>query len=95
MIDISRKNIFTKNQMQCLLLLGILQFMFMGQLNIFDNFFVQENSKHDNISVALQPKPIPPEAKVEKIDVFAYQIKKAEPLHPALKLTFCYSRTQP
>lgn len=81
MIDISRKNIFTKNQMQYLLLLGILQFMFMAQLDIFDNLFVQESSKPDNVSVALQPKEIPPEVKVEKTDVFAYQIKKAEPLY--------------
>lgn len=79
MIDISRKNIFTSKKIQCLLLLGILLFLFMIQLDIFNNLWPQEGSKPGNVPLSLQPKPALPE--VEELNVFAYQIKKAEPLY--------------
>ncbi len=78
MNNISRRNIFTANQMQILVLLGMLQFMFITQINISSNFCVQKKSKPNNTPVSLQSKPAPPEVE-EELNVFPYQIKKAEP----------------
>ena len=81
MEDISGKNIFTANQIQCSLLLGMLLFMFPSQLNVFNNPRAQESSELSNVSVSFQPKPMPPEKDEVKLNLFAYQIKKAEPLY--------------
>ena len=78
---ISRKNIFTANQIQCLLLLGLFYFMFTTRFNVLNNFPVQESPKPSNEPVSWHAKPIPQEVDVKKANVFAYQIKKAEPLY--------------
>ena len=81
MISISRRKISTANQMQCLLFLGMLQYMVMAQLNTFDVLFSQGKSKPAGVSVSSQMKPTPPAIEADKINVFIHQIKKAESLY--------------
>ncbi|MFC1494953.1 lytic transglycosylase domain-containing protein [Thermodesulfobacteriota bacterium] len=77
----SRRKIFAAHQIQCLLFLGMLQYMLMVHLNISDAFFTQEKVKPADASVPLKQKPTPPVIEKDKKNVFNYQIKKAEPLY--------------
>ena len=81
MIDIYTRKTFTVYQMLCMLLLFMLQFMFMVQLNIFHVPFLHEDPKPVEVPVILQNKPEPVVLEEEKKDVFTHQIKKAEPLY--------------
>jgi soluble lytic murein transglycosylase-like protein len=81
MIDIYKRKTFTESQMQCLLLLLILQCMFVFQFNMFNSSFLQNKAKTAEVPVILQEEPEPAAIEEEKEDVFAYQIKKAEPLY--------------
>ena len=81
MIDTYKRKTFTVIQMQCLLLLFILQCMFMMQSNILNVSFLQNKAKTVEVPVILQEEPAPAVVEEEKEDIFAYQIKKAEPLY--------------
>jgi soluble lytic murein transglycosylase-like protein len=55
--------------------------MFMMQYNIFNVSFLQKKAKPVVTPVAIQEEPAPVAVEEEKEDIFAYQIKKAEPLY--------------
>lgn len=78
-----RRKIFLVYQIQCLLFLGMLQYMFMAHLDIFDSLFSQERVKPVYVPVPTkqEPAPAPPVIEKKEKDVFIHQIKKAEPLY--------------
>lgn len=81
MIDICTRKTFTAYQILVMLLLFTIQYMLMVQFNVFHVPFLQKQSKPVEAPVILQEEPEPVAIKVEKKDVFAHQIKKAEPLY--------------
>jgi soluble lytic murein transglycosylase-like protein len=84
MLDKYRTYVSPAFQMQCLLLLGILQCMFMAQFKIVGDFHVEDRVKQGPVPLSLQAEHETPAVEVEELkhqNVFAHQIKEEEPLY--------------
>ena len=88
MIGKSRINVSPVYQMQWLLILGMLQYMFLTQCKIVRDSHLRDNVNVNDVYVSLPAEPEPPAvdtgAPKKNKKVFTYHIKKVEPLYDSI-----------